>query len=78
MVMRDTCADMDYGVSCSPRVYAAMRKVGQSFEQSGEYRKKSNLTLLPDVESVDKRNVLVVIAFMMLSPIIVENILVII
>lgn len=79
MVMTDMCADMDYGVSCSGRVYAATRKLGQSLEQSGEYHNKSNLTLLPDVFTWTslKRNVFVGFDFFILSLIIVENLLVI-
>lgn len=39
------CAqDVDYGVSCGCRVYAATRKLGQSLEQSDERHEKSNLT----------------------------------
>lgn len=79
-MMPDVCTDVDYSVSCSGRVYAATRKLGQSLEESGRYRNKSNLTLLPDVFMWKnwRRNVFVGLDFIMLRPFFVENILVII
>lgn len=72
MMMADMCADVDYGVSCGGRVYAATRKLGQSLEQSDERHNKSNLTW-----TSLKRNLFVGLEFIRISPIIVENVLVI-
>lgn len=77
--MTDMCADVDYGVNWRRKVYAATRKLGQSLEQSDEHHNKSNLTLLPDVFTWRslKRNWFAGLDFIMISPIIVEDILVV-